>query len=363
MFLTHRLHLAKSAMQAGFDVTVICNITVHRDLLEKHGLNVIDLKSKRGSKNPFRIIPEAYRLNRILKRLKPDIIQPVALKPIILSGLYSILNSKTKKIFCITGVGFIFISQRLTAKILKQSVKTVISKILNCNNSIIVVQNKDDDYFVRQSFSVSPEKIRLISGAGVDTNIFIPQVEPQESPVVVALPARLLVDKGVYEFVEVARKVNGSRKIANFRLIGDVDLENPNSIQKEEIENWVKQDLVEWVGFAANMVTALEQVHIICFPSYREGLPKALLEALACSKPVVAFDVPGCREVVKNGENGYLIRFMDVDLMASKVEDLALNSGLREKFGVSGRNFVEHKFGQGIIQSQFKRLWAENFSL
>ena len=175
----------------------------------------------------------------------------------------------------------------------------------------------------------------------------------------VGLPARLLVDKGVFEFVEVAKRVNKGRKIANFRLIGDVDPENPNSIQKEEIEKWVNQDLVEWFGFAADMVNALNQVHVICFPSYREGLPKALLEALACSKPVVAFDVPGCREVVQNGKNGYLIGFKDVDLMASKVTNLAINSDLRNKFGFSGRNLVEHRFSQDAIQTQFRRLWAE----
>ena len=160
------------------------------------------------------------------------------------------------------------------------------------------------------------------------------------------------------EFVEVSRKINQSEKRAHFRLLGSPDPENPNSLWEEDVRKWHQEGVVDWAGHQSDMVPALQASHVICFPSYREGLPKALLEACACGKPIVAFDVPGVREIVQDQHNGYLVAFGDVDGMAQCVEKLIIDKSLRAQLGAAGRAMVEGEFSQSSVQARFGALWS-----
>ena len=177
VFVSHRLHLAKFALKTGMKVTIVCNISLHGKLLKNCGFNLVNWQIERGSKNIFGFVLNSLELSKILSRINPDVLHIVALKPILLSGLFSYFNPNVKKIFCITGLGFIFTSKRYMARMLSFPVSFLLSKILNLKTSLTVVQNNDDKKFVIQNLRVLKENVRLIKGAGVDTKKFKRQSE------------------------------------------------------------------------------------------------------------------------------------------------------------------------------------------
>ena len=356
--MTHRFHLAEYAAQKGMLVTVMCNLTQHGEDLRRAGFNVVDWRLKRGSRNPFVLIYDLIRTALQIKSSSPDILHVVAIKPIILVGLTSLLSSAVKSIYCVTGLGFIYTSRSLSARLLRPFVSFLLRIIFSSRCSDVVVQNEDDKLFFESVIGVQPRKLQLIRGAGVDVDHFLPSDETSGVPVV-SLPARMLRDKGVAEFVKVARKINQNENRANFRLLGSPDPENPNSLSEEYLSKLHKEGIVDWVGHQSDMVSALQESHVVCFPSYREGLPKALLEACSCGKPVVAFDVPGVREVVKDQQNGFLLPFGDVNAMSQCVEKLINDKSLRLQLGKAGRAMVEREFSLGSVQAQFGSLWSQ----
>lgn len=356
--MTHRFHLAEYAAQKGMLVTVMCNLTQHGEDLRRAGFNVVDWRLKRGSRNPFVLIYDLIRTALQIKSSSPDILHVVAIKPIILVGLTSLLNSTVKSIYCVTGLGFIYTSSSLSARLLRPFVSFLLRSIFASRYSDVVVQNEDDKLFFESVIGVQPRKLQLIRGAGVDVDHFLPSEEKSGVPVV-SLPARMLRDKGVAEFVEVARKINQNENRANFRLLGSPDPENPNSFSEEYLSKLHTEGIVDWAGHQSDMALALQASHVVCFPSYREGLPKALLEACSCGKPVVAFDVPGVREVVKDQQNGFLLPFGDVNGMSECVEKLINDKSLRLQFGKAGRALVERDFSLGRVQAQFGSLWSQ----
>jgi glycosyltransferase involved in cell wall biosynthesis len=205
---------------------------------------------------------------------------------------------------------------------------------------------------------VSPERVRLIRGSGVDIERFAPTPEPVGMPVVM-LPSRMLWDKGVGEFVESAQLLKSRGVVARFVLVGDSDPENPAAISVAQLESWRDSGVVEWWGRCEDMPQVLAQASIVCLPSYREGLPKALLEAAACSRPLVSCDVPGCREIVRHGENGLLVPLRDAMALAGAIEKLLGDPGLRAAMGKRGRSLVEAEFSESLVAAQTLAIYRE----
>ncbi|WP_333843179.1 glycosyltransferase family 4 protein, partial [Pelomicrobium sp.] len=205
----------------------------------------------------------------------------------------------------------------------------------------VIVQNPDDAAAVRR-LGVTPERIRLISGAGVDGELFSPRPEPDGAPVVM-LASRLLWDKGVGEFVEAARRLAGRGR---FVLVGAPDPDNPASVSEADLRGWVSEGVVEWWGAREDMPAVLNQAHIVCLPSYREGLPKVLLEAMACGRPVIATDAPGCRDCVRDGDNGLLVPIRDAGALAGAIARLLDDPALRRRMGERGRERAVEEFSQ-----------------
>jgi glycosyltransferase involved in cell wall biosynthesis len=206
-----------------------------------------------------------------------------------------------------------------------------------------------------------PEKATLIPGSGVDTERFIKSPEPDGIPVVI-LPARLLWDKGVGEFVEAARLLRSKCIKARFALVGDIDLDNPTSVTIEQLRDWEKEGVIEWWGWKDSMEQVYAEAHIVCLPSYREGLPKTLVEAAACGRPIIAFDVPGCREIVRPDKNGLLVPVYDVPGLADAMEYLITNSDIRKSMGTAGREIVEDGFSAELIVSQTLGVYSSSAS-
>jgi len=358
-FVSHRLHLAEAAINAGYKVALFSRFNNHRDLVMNSGIQVINWPLNRLSFNPYNELVSLYHLVSTIRKFKPDLIHAVAMKPIIYSGIVArYFSFSYSSVFSFAGLGYIFISQKLIVKLYRSCISIVLRIILKEKNTRIILQNCDDKLKLTSEKIISSEQVRLIRGSGVDTTLFHPGPLPSGTPLVI-LPARMLWDKGLGEFVKCARVIKDHGVVARFVLVGDPDPHNPESVSIEQLNIWEKEGVVEWWTHKKNMPSIYINASIICLPSYREGLPKALLEAASCGRPIVTYDVPGCREVVIDQVNGFLVPFKDTDAMVNAIETLLDNKELCSQMGQKGRELVLNNFSQEQIAAETMALWQE----
>ena len=361
MFVSHRLFLGKYAIQKGLHVGILCNTSKHKKQIEDLGIEVFDWPFKRGSLNPINEIKSLWFALMVIKKFKPDLVHSVALKPIIYASIACKCLFVKRRVFALTGVGFIFSSNKFKAKLLRPMVTSILKWALNGAFSRVIVQNSDDCRLLEDENISGSASIELIRGAGVDVDIYSPSFIKSAIPLVV-LPARVLWDKGVGEFVAAARLLHNKGINARFAIVGEPDRQNPMCVPIPQIELWVKDGIIEYWGYQDNMPKVLENASIVCLPSYREGVPKSLLEAASCGLPLVAFDVPGCREVIDNGRNGYLVPFKNVGALSVALEKLILDRDLRETMGNNGREKVMQEFSQERIAQETFEVWERLFA-
>ncbi|MHB8223806.1 MAG: glycosyltransferase family 4 protein, partial [Desulfurivibrionaceae bacterium] len=291
-FCSHRLPLAVAAKNAGYEVVIVTRVREHGEIIRAAGLRLIPLELSRRGMNPLKEIATLLELRRIYRQEQPDILHHVALKPVLYGSLAAWLVGCGHVVNAMAGMGFLFVSRRKKAKLLRPLVGWAFRLLLNRPGSSLIVQNPDDFRYFKQSGLIDPKKIAMIRGAGVDMQQFAPVGEARGKPVVM-LASRLLWDKGVGEFVEAASLLRQQGVAARFVLVGEGDPENPANIPLSQIEAWRQSGDVELWGHRNNMAEVIGQAHVVCLPSYREGLPKVLLEAASCAKPIVTTDVPG----------------------------------------------------------------------
>lgn len=339
-FCSHRLPLAVAAKEAGFDVTVATRIRDHGKLIEDAGLRLIPFEISRRGMNPLRELPTVFRLATLYRREKPDIVHHVAMKPVLYGSIAAHFAKVSHVVNAVAGLGWLYTSSGFGRKVMRALVRQLLRLALR--GSEVIVQNPDD---LSQIKALGIEHLHLIRGAGVNTGLFRPVDEPPGTPCVM-LVARMLWDKGVGEFVGAARLLRDKRITARFVLIGSPDPGNPAAISKEQLQAWHEEGVVEWWNHRNDMPSVLAQAHIACLPSYREGLPKSLLEAAACGLPIVATDAPGCREIVENGVNGLLVPVRDSGALADALNKLILDPELRQRMGAVSREKVVAEFSQ-----------------
>ena len=356
--ISHRLHLVDAAIAAGYEVGLATRINNHYHILKRHGVKIYEWNLRRRSLNPIREIITLVRLYQILWLFKPDIIHAVAQKPVIYAGLVKRFYRKIAFIGTLGGVGYIFTNNSLKASLLKPVVTTFLKLALMQKKTRLILQNKDNIDIVKNIGIVDQRNVRLIRGAGVETDKFLPSKVPDGIPIVI-LPGRLLWDKGVGEFIRVAKRIKERDIKARFVLVGSIDLDNPESVPQGKIDKWVKLGIIEQWGRCDDMETVYQQTSIVCLPSYNEGLPKVLLEAASCSRPAVAFDVPGCREVIQNNVNGFLVEFGNEYELERVLIKLIKNKKLCNIMGKKGRKIAETKFSSLIINRQTFNTWNE----
>lgn len=355
-FLSHRLHLAQYAIKKGYQVGLLCKISKHKEFLENEGIQVFDWSLVRGSFNLFFEIKAIYEILITLLKFAPDVLHAVALKPVIYASFASKLVFLKSRVFALGGLGFIFSSDKILAKLLRPLIVLVLKFTFSGNKSRLIIQNIDDKRTLINLKVIRDEKIDLIKGAGVDMKIFSFIKEPSQIPEVI-LPARLLWDKGVGEFVLAADILKKRGINAKFTLLGETDPHNPECIPDDQIEDWKKEGAVDVAGFQDDMAKCIQDCAVVCLPSYREGLPKSLLEAASCGRPIVTTDVPGCREIVQDGVNGYLVPSKNPDLLAEALSRLLTDRKLREVMGLKGREFVERGFSAEIVAIKTEKIW------
>jgi glycosyltransferase involved in cell wall biosynthesis len=340
-FLSHRLQLALRMKQEGFHVFILAKDTGRRREIENYGLNFINIDFDRSGKNPIKELVLISELKRLYKKYQPSIIHHVTIKPAIYGSIAAKSLPNTRVVNAISGLGFNFIDGRdgIVQKLLRRLMQYAFSKQVN-----FIFQNPDDRQLYANMGFLRGNKHCLIKGAGVDAKAFYYVPALSKSKLKVVVTARMLYDKGIIEFIEAANilKERWQGK-AVFCLAGDVDLANPAGIPEDKLKELLVADYIEWVGYCSDVQSFLIQSDIACLPSYREGLPKSLIEAMAIGRPIVTTDVPGCRECVDDGYNGFLVPAKDPVALAVALEKLLSDSSLRQKMGASSRSKMERE--------------------
>lgn len=354
-FWSHRLPIARAARDAGAKVIVAARMTDHKDRIEAEGFKGVDIPFDRSGVNPVKDLGTLSQLIRLYRQFEPDLVHHVAVKPVLYGSIAASLTSVPAIVNAMAGLGFLFISESWKARLMRGAFRKLIAILGNWQNTSLIVQNRDDK-LVFEDCGVRLQQITLIPGSGVDTAMFQPMPEPEGMPVAICV-SRMLKDKGILELVEAARILRDRKIPLKIRLVGGTDA-NPTSIPKNNLMAWAAEGLVEYAGHSNDVVNEYARAHIAVLPSYREGLPKSLLEAAACGRPIVATDVPGCREICIDGETGKLVPAKDPLALANALATLAHDQKLRKTYGINARELADRAFSTDVVIAETMELYS-----
>lgn len=357
-FWSHRLDLARAAAQAGFDVSIAARVTAHGERVQHEGFRLFPISLVRRSRNPFVELATVFELVRLYRRERPAIVHHVALKPILYGSLAAWISGVPVVVNAFAGLGYAFTDETRRKPIAHMFLCKALKILLRLSKSVVIFQNKDDRELLLEKEVVEIPQTRIIPGSGVDTKNFDIRPSADEYPIVM-LASRMLWDKGIGEFVEASRRLKQNGQSARYVLVGRCDEHNPAAIEPTQLRRWVDEGLVEWWEHRDEMSSTLASATIVVLPSYREGLPKVLLEAAACGKPLIATDVPGCREIVTHGVNGLLVPVRNSAALAVAIDSLLRDSSRRAAMGMAGRKAVIRTFSVEKVTGQVVDLYRQ----
>lgn len=347
-FLSHRLPIAIKALNKGYEVHIATKITDKAEEIKSYGLILHNLDISRGDFSFFQSLKTLIQLIQIFKRIRPQLVHLVTIKPIILGGIAARMTNVNGVIAAISGLGYIFINKGLIASVRRVFIKRLYQFSLNHHNLRIICQNDNDLQIIREITGLNKDTFSMISGSGVPLEKFKFIKDTNEIPNIM-MASRLLIDKGVIEFSKAAKILKEKNVTANFILVGEPDLENPSSIHYSQIKQWREEGIIDCWGHRDDMHEVLPLASIVVLPSYREGFPKILIEAAACGRAVVTTDVPGCRDAIYNEITGLLVPAKDSYALANAIEKLVSNKEWRRTMGNEGRIMAEEKFDENIV--------------
>ena len=342
-FLSHRLPIALEAMRQGYEVHVATGITDRFDELRCHGLIVHPLAIKRSSTGLVAEVRTFWEILQLFKKVQPQIVHLVTIKPVLFGGIAARLAGVPAVVAAISGLGYVFIAKGWKAKTVRACVAGLYRLALGRRKLLVICQNPDDRKTLVRAAGLSLHKVVMIPGSGVDLSAYTPTPLPQGVPVVV-MAARLLADKGVYEFIAAAQLLRKRGVDARFLLAGEPDPGNPASVKAEELLAWRSAGTVEILGQRDDIIGLFAASSLVVLPSYREGLPRVLIEAAASGRAVVTTDVPGCRDAVVADETGILVPPRDTVALADAIQCLLEDAAMCARMGQAGRILAEEKF-------------------
>lgn len=349
--VSHRLPVALAARDAGYEVHVASMGGPAVAQLESLGLIHHTLPLSRTSMRPWTEARSLWAIWRLFRRVQPDLVHAVTLKSVLYGGIAARMAGVPAYVAAISGLGYVFVQGSGKRRWLRWLALRLYRLALGHSHSRVIFQNPADCDVLVRAGAVRSEQVVMLRGSGVDLERYKPAPWPS-GPITVAMASRLLHDKGVREFVEAARLSTARGEPRHWRLAGSLDLDNPASVQTAELEAWQAEGVVEYVGECRDIAEFYAQAHIVTLPSYREGLPKSLIEAAACGRPVVTTDVPGCRDAIEVDVSGLLVPVRDARALADAISRLAADPELRARMGAAGRVLAERDFGlQGVVQA------------
>ena len=345
-----RLSLALYLVQQGLEVVLVSPAGEYTRALQEKGLRWIEWKVGRQTLAPWKELHSVYQLMRIYHQEKPALVHHCTSKAVTYGSLAAMLSRVPGVINNITGLGIMFTRQDAKARAVRQMMQFLYWLAGRHPNCETIFENPADrDFFVSKGLT-SADRTWLIEGVGVDVDTFVPQPEPEGVPVVV-LPARMLWEKGVGVLVKASPLLKKKAQ-ARLALVGKPDQGNPDTVDEPTLKRWVDEGVVEWWGWQADMKSVYARCSIVTLPSsYGEGVPTSLLEGAASGRPIVASDIPGCREVVVHGENGFLVPPGNAEALADALAILVNDADLRRKMGNAGRQRVLERFSKTRINA------------
>jgi glycosyltransferase involved in cell wall biosynthesis len=345
-FRSHREPVALAARAAGYRVVVATADGPDSPVTEDSGLELRSVPLTRSGRNPFTELHSLASFIRLFREIRPDIVHLVTIKPVLYGGIAARLARVPAVVFAISGLGVVFSTSRGRRFDVTRFVAGILYRIaLGHRNQRVIFQNPNDRRLLEELAGLAPEQTVMIPGSGVDLDEFAYTEEPDSAPVVV-MAARLLREKGVNEFAAAARILKERGVTARFVLAGDPDPGNPSSVSAADVARWEEEGIVDVLGFRSDIGALFAASHVVVLPSYYgEGVPKVLLEAAACGRPVVTTDMPGCRDAIVPGDTGLLVPAKDPDALAEAMRALIEDGDRRRRMGLAARQLAEDRFG------------------
>jgi glycosyltransferase involved in cell wall biosynthesis len=361
-FWSDRLPFARALRDAGYDILVATRVRAHGERIRAEGFALCPLAWRRRGDGVLGALRALLAIVRLYRAERPDIVNHVALKPILFGGLARRLafgwpGRRVVTIDWVMGLGLGFTAPGGPARLLRPLLGLALRAATGGTDGRVVVQNPDDGA-VLALLGIDHRRIALIRGSGVDAGRFVPLPEPKAATITIALVARMLRGKGVLDAVAAVRRLRAEGLAIELLLAGAIDPDNRDSLSDQEMSALAAEPGVEWLGRVEDVRSVWARAAVAVLPStYGEGLPRALLEAAACGRPIVATDTPGCREVVRDGENGLLVAPHDVAALAEAIAALARDPARRQAMGWAGRALVEREFAEPVIAAQTLALY------
>lgn len=355
-FISHRLPIALAAQAENYEVHLACPAGKRVPDIIDFGFSYHEAPITRNGQNPLKELYAVFSLYWLCKDIKPDLVHLVTIKPVLYGGIAARLAGVKAVVAAVSGLGTAFIAQSLSANVRKSIVSILYRAALSHKNLIAIFQNPDDRDTLVDLGVVSKKQVTIIRGSGVNTDEYSFKPEPTGKPIVV-MAARLLKDKGVLEFVEAARILHQRGVDVVMRLVGSPDPGNLTSISEEELHGWIADGIVESLGYREDIAIQYAEANIVCLPSYREGLPKGLVEAAACGRAVVTTDVPGCRDAIEPDVTGLLVPVKDSGALADALQSLIEAPERRMQMGLAGRKLALDSFAIEKIVEQHMSIY------
>jgi glycosyltransferase involved in cell wall biosynthesis len=359
-----RLSLAKALQAQGHEVLLISPPGDYGARLQALGFRWEALPMDRKSLNPLQELRLLMHLCRLYRREQPALAHHFTIKCVVYGSIAALVAREPARVNAVAGMGYVFTNQALKARLLRPVVRGLMRLVLNGRGARLILQNKDDMAAFAQAGLARPELTRLVMGSGVDLARFTPRAQPAQigqaaQATRVLLAARLLWDKGIAEYAKAARLLKAKGLPVRFLLAGSPDPGNPAAIPQATLDGWQSEGLFELLGQVSNMAALFASVDMVVLPSYREGLPKSLIEAAACALPLVTTDVPGCREVVTHEVDGLLVPVKDANALANAIERLHLNPVWASQLGLAARQKAIAEFDERIVIEKTLAVYEE----
>jgi glycosyltransferase involved in cell wall biosynthesis len=357
-FWSHRRGLARALVDAGHELVLATRVHDLGPSIEALGVRLEPIAMDRSGRNPVRELGSVLELVRLYRRVRPDIVHHVGVKPMLygswaarLAGVGAVVNAQP-------GFGYVFSAAGFKATLIRWCIQAAYRSAWVGRRTRVIFQNRETlDFFLGRKL-VARECAVLVRGTGVDLEEFRVVPEPEGEPVVM-LAGRLLWDKGIGETVEAARGLRAAVRRFRLVVVGRPDVANPKAVAEAQLRAWHEAGDLEWWGYRRDMPEVLAQATLVVLPSYAEGLPKVLVEAAAVGRAIVTTDVPGCREVVRDGVNGLLVAPREVEPLAEAIDVLLADAGRRREMALAGRRIAEEEFSLELVCGQIQAVYRE----
>jgi glycosyltransferase involved in cell wall biosynthesis len=354
-FVSHFLPMAQAARDCGLQVAVATRVRADGERLEAEGFAVIAIESRRGSFSPLRSLRDFFQALKIVRAARADIVHCIALRPVVIGGLAAKLAGTGALVLAPTGLGHLWIEGGMAVRFARTLVRVIVGSWLRGPRTRYLFENRDDPC----EFGLDPDgaDVTIVGGAGVDPEKFPRSEAPPPPPLKVAVVARMIKPKGIVEAVDAVQRARAAGAPIELHLFGDPDPANPRSIPQATLAQWSQAPGIAWHGRETDVARVWREHHVAMLLSYREGLPRSLVEAAAAGRPIVATDVPGCREVARDGKEGILVPFGDSDAPARALTALAADQALRQRLGGAANARFQERFTATAVRLTVRELY------